>query len=120
MVFNGRIATVTLPAMIDVLRQSTSVALIALLLGVLLVPAASASSLFTEEVPEVTEEAPAVEYDGPAAFIPVEEAPDDEVDLAWTYRFLIPTTLVLIALLVVALVVGYFVRVVRTRYSVVE
>lgn len=106
--------------MIGFFRRSTAIGLTALLLGALLVPAASASSMFTEEVPEVTEETTAVEYDGPAAFIPVEEAPDDAVDLAWTYRFLIPATLVLIALLVIALVVGYFVRVVRTRYSVVE
>lgn len=45
---------------------------------------------------------------------PVEAQPD------WTYRFFIPTLLVLAALVVVMTVVQYFVRVVRNRYRVVR
>ncbi|MGQ0848658.1 MAG: hypothetical protein ACT4OP_06010 [Actinomycetota bacterium] len=45
---------------------------------------------------------------------PAESQPD------WTYRFFIPTLLVLAALVVVATVVQYFTRVVRNRYRVVR
>lgn len=45
---------------------------------------------------------------------PVEAQPD------WTYRYFIPTLLVLAALVVVMTVVQYFVRVVRNRYRVVR
>lgn len=45
---------------------------------------------------------------------PLEAQPD------WTYRYFIPTLLVLAALVVVVTVVQYFVRVVRNRYRVVR
>jgi hypothetical protein len=45
---------------------------------------------------------------------PVEAQPD------WTYRYFIPTLLVLAVLVVVMTVVQYFVRVVRNRYRVVR
>lgn len=45
---------------------------------------------------------------------PVETQPD------WTYRYFIPTLLVLAALVVVMTVIQYFTRVVRNRYRVVR
>ncbi len=50
----------------------------------------------------------------------VEPPPPVEVEEPWTSRYLIPTGLVLAAVAVFATVVQYFVRVVRTRYKVVE
>ncbi|MGA7270335.1 MAG: hypothetical protein WB239_04610 [Acidimicrobiia bacterium] len=55
--------------------------------------------------------APAVPAAQPAA----ETGPDD-----WTYRYLIPTLLVLAALIVIVTTVQYFMQVVRKRYKVVE
>jgi hypothetical protein len=49
--------------------------------------------------------------------VPVAEA-DSLAD--WTYRFLVPTGLVLAALVVVVTVIQYFRRVVRNRYRVVN
>ena len=48
---------------------------------------------------------------------PVAEA-DSLAD--WTYRFLVPTGLVLAALVIVVTVIQYFRRVVRNRYRVVN
>lgn len=108
--------------MSNTLRRLIPLALFVFILAGLALPAAATGNLLaTEDVTEeVTEEAPAVEYDGPDAFVPVTETAEEELDPAWTYKYLIPTTMVLISLLVVGLVVGYFLRVVRTRYTVVE
>ena len=46
---------------------------------------------------------------------PVAEASPD-----WTYRFFIPTLLVLAALVVIVTVIQYFTRVVRNRYRIVR
>ncbi len=56
--------------------------------------------------------------EGPAIEAP--QPPPAEETLSWTYRFLIPTLLVLAVLVVVFTVVQYFIRVVRTRYRVVQ
>ena len=56
--------------------------------------------------------------DVPAIEAP-EPAPADDTP-SWTYRYLIPTFLVLAVLAVVVTVVQYFVRVVGTRYRVVQ
>lgn len=50
----------------------------------------------------------------------VEDVPPPEVTEPWTSRFLVPTGLVLGAVAVFVTVIQYFVRVVRTRYKVVE
>jgi phosphatidylglycerophosphate synthase len=58
------------------------------------------------------------EDSGPAIVI---NPPEDQKPApAWTYRFLIPTTLVLVVLVVVVTVVQYFVKVVRKRYRAVQ
>jgi hypothetical protein len=64
----------------------------------------------TQPLPEVTVQ-PAV---------PVTAAPDDEAQLDWTYRYMIPTVLVLGVLVIVITAGQYFVSVVRKRYRIVE
>ncbi|HJQ95948.1 MAG TPA: hypothetical protein VJ935_09615 [Acidimicrobiia bacterium] len=54
----------------------------------------------------------------PAVSVEVTEAPEDQPD--WTYRFFIPTLLVLAALVVIGTVIQYFTRVVRNRYRVIR
>jgi hypothetical protein len=54
----------------------------------------------------------------PAVPVEVPEAVETQPD--WTYRFFIPTLLVLAALVVIGTVVQYFTRVVRNRYRVVR
>lgn len=71
----------------------------------------------TEEV----EEPPAPADEGPSgAYIDAPPAESEGINPQWTYRFLIPTSLVLIAVVIAGTVVMYFVRVVRTRYTTVE
>lgn len=53
-------------------------------------------------------------------YIEVDGAEDEPAEPQWTYRFLVPTSIALTVLLVIGTVVGYFVRVVRARYTVVE
>jgi len=47
------------------------------------------------------------------------EAPA-EVEQAWTFRYLIPTSLVIALLVVVGSIVAYFVKVVRTRFRLIQ
>jgi phosphatidylglycerophosphate synthase len=54
----------------------------------------------------------------PAVPVEVTETPETQPD--WTYRFFIPTLLILAALVVIATVVQYFTRVVRNRYRVIR
>lgn len=60
-----------------------------------------------------------VEFDYQPAVI-VDDSAADPVEPAWTTKFLVPTGLLLAAVALVSTVVMYFVRVVRTRYKVVE
>jgi hypothetical protein len=69
----------------------------------------------TNETSETT--APTVTIE-PA--VPVETAPAANAAPDWTYRFFIPTLLVLAALVVIATVIQYFTRVVRNRYRTVR
>lgn len=50
----------------------------------------------------------------------VEVTQPDETQPDWTYRYFVPTLLVLAALVVVMTVVQYFTRVVRNRYRTVR
>lgn len=61
---------------------------------------------------------PAAEPIVPAVSVEVTEPPETQPD--WTYRFFIPTLLVLAALVVIATVIQYFTRVVRKRYRVIR
>ena len=52
--------------------------------------------------------------------VPVEPPPDTETLLEWTYRFLIPTALLLGVAVIVITSIRYFTNVVRKRYRIVE
>ena len=52
--------------------------------------------------------------------VPVDTTPVPEANPDWTYRFFIPTLLVLAALVVIVTVIQYFTRVVRNRYRIVR
>ncbi|MFO7300482.1 MAG: hypothetical protein DIU67_009870 [Actinomycetes bacterium] len=52
--------------------------------------------------------------------IPVETLPEADNTPQWTYRYLIPTGLVIAGLVIVVTSVKYFTDVVRKRYRIVE
>ncbi len=54
----------------------------------------------------------------PAVPIPVEAPVEPLPD--WTYRFMVPTTLLLAAVVILITSIAYFTNVVRKRYRVVE
>jgi hypothetical protein len=54
----------------------------------------------------------------PAVPIEAEEAPPAEVD--WTYRYIIPTGLVIAVVIILVTAIKYFTDVVRKRYRIVE
>ena len=77
----------------------------------------------TSSLPAVAQEddpasTPAVEAPVPAISVPDEEAGDPEPE--WSYRFLVPATLVVGTLAVVGAIIMYFVRVTRNRYRVIR
>ncbi len=67
---------------------------------------------------QVAEE-PAVTSDVEPA-VPVTTPEASEVPLDWTYRYLIPTGIVLAVLVIVVTTVQYFTSVVRKRYRIVK
>ena len=69
------------------------------------------------ETPAETD-APAVNVPTPAIAVP--EDPPADTTPEWSYRFLVPVTMVLGFLAVVATIFMYFVRVTKNRYRVVE
>ena len=56
----------------------------------------------------------------PTHAIVVEEPPEQIEDVAWTYRFLIPTTVAIATLVILGNVIQYFRQVTRKRYKVIE
>ncbi|HET8738496.1 MAG TPA: hypothetical protein VFO17_02055 [Acidimicrobiia bacterium] len=96
--------------------------LLMLLLG-LLVAGLSLTALAAEEGGEGDEGAASTTTTinsglSPAVPIEVQEPTPPPVD--WTYRYLVPTGLVLAGLVVVITAVKYFTDVVRRRYRIVE
>lgn len=90
---------------------TTVVALLSLPLGATTTTEAGTETGTTEATtPAVTIE-PAV---------PVDTTPAPETNPDWTYRFFIPTLLVLAVLVVIVTVIQYFTRVVRNRYRIVR
>ena len=56
----------------------------------------------------------------PVPAIIVEEPPEQIEDVAWTYKFLIPTTVAIATLVILGNVIQYFRQVTRKRYKVIE
>jgi FtsP/CotA-like multicopper oxidase with cupredoxin domain len=81
-------------------------------------PAAATATTEAGTEPATTETtAPAVIIE-PA--VPVDTTPAAATNPDWTYRFFIPTLLVLAGLVVIVTVIQYFTRVVRNRYRIVR
>ncbi len=95
----------------------TSLTLIGLLFVGLTLPALAAEDGGAAE-PETTTES-VVQSDYEPAVV-VEPPSASEVEPAWTTKFLVPTGLLIAAIAMLSTVVMYFVRVVRTRYKIVE
>ncbi|MBO71321.1 MAG: hypothetical protein CL508_03300 [Actinobacteria bacterium] len=58
--------------------------------------------------------------DDPVPAIVIEEEIETEEDSAWTYRFLIPTSVAIAVLVIIGNVIQYFRQVTRKRYKVIE
>lgn len=58
--------------------------------------------------------------DVPEPAVKIDREAPNEVEQAWTFRYLIPTSLVIALLVVVGSIVAYFVKVVRTRYRLIQ
>lgn len=89
----------------------------------LLVVSAALPVLAAEDAPapaETTEEIESVSESDYEPAVRVEPGAGDEIEPAWTTKFLVPTGLLIAAIAMLSTVVMYFVRVVRTRYKVVE
>lgn len=99
-------------------------ALLAVLVAVPVVAAATdappAEDETTEEgtTDEGTDEAP-VDVGDPAVEVDVNPVAEENVP-AWTYRYLIPTLIVLTVVVVAFTVIQYFNRVVKARYEPIE
>ncbi|MYB45505.1 MAG: hypothetical protein F4X74_11260 [Acidimicrobiia bacterium] len=92
------------------LRGSVAWLLVGLVLGAWLVasplPAGAA------------DETPAA--DAPVPAVPVPDDPTAEPEPEWSYRFLVPATLLLGTAAVVGAIIMYFVRVTKNRYRVIR
>lgn len=73
-----------------------------------------ATSVLAADEPE----APAA--DAPVPAIPVPDDPPAEPEPEWSYRFLVPATLLLGTVAVVGAIIMYFVRVTKNRYRVIR
>ena len=98
-----------------------AVALVSLPLGATTTTEAGAETATTEatgaETATTEATTPAVILE-PA--VPVDTTPVPVTNPDWTYRFFIPTLLVLTVLVVIVTVIQYFTRVVRNRYRIVR
>ena len=92
----------------------------ALVLGLFLIitPAISALADNHTEVDETQQGTMSENLPVPA--IVIEEPPEQIEDVAWTYRFLIPTTVAIATLVILGNVIQYFRQVTRKRYKVIE
>jgi hypothetical protein len=103
-------------------RRSILVALSSLLVIAMALPV-----MATEGSSEGTEGAPADTVDAPEPIVTdiepvvVVTTPTPQVVTAdWTYRYLVPTGLALIVLVILITTTRYFIDVVRKRYRIVE
>lgn len=92
-----------------------------LIMGLLMLsPALAAGTAWAQEAEtgDGGEVGAAAQAPEPAVAVP-DDAPQ-EPDPEWSYRFLVPTALVLGTVAVVGAIIMYFVRVTRNRYRVVK
>lgn len=102
----------------SIARRISVLALSALLLLAITVPAVAQEEAPADTTTETTVASSGGAVGEPAVVAPEEAAPVGPDD--WTYRFLIPTLLALAVVVVAATTIQYFLQVVRKRYKVVE
>lgn len=73
----------------------------------------------TEEEPPPTSETTVVTTDIEPVVSVTTPAPDDAIP-DWTYRYMVPTGIALVVLVILVTTVRYFTDVVRKRYRIVE
>lgn len=92
-----------------------------LALGTLLLAFAGPVIATTEDAPaEPPAEETTVPADVPEPAVSIPEEAPAESTPEWTFRFLVPATLLIGGLAVIGTIVAYFVKVTRQRYRVVE
>lgn len=101
------------------MRRFSRIAALLVVLGALAVTTAL-PVMATEETTttQATDEPAPTSNIEPA--VPVTTPSASEVSLDWTYRYLIPTGIVLAVLVIVITTIQYFTSVVRKRYRVVK
>ncbi|MFP5331469.1 MAG: hypothetical protein ACLGHX_03770 [Acidimicrobiia bacterium] len=99
-----------------ILTRLAVLTMLAAVLSLMAIPVMAVES-GSEDETTATTEVVAFEYE-PATI--VEPPPPSPEDQPWTTKFLVPTGLALATVAVFVTVVQYFVRVVRSRYKVVE
>ena len=101
------------------LFRPTSFALVSLFVLLAAVPALAAESPTDTTAPAQQDSAGQVQS-GYEAAVPVDAPAATDVVQPWTTKFLVPTGLLIAVIAIFATVVMYFMKVVRTRYKVVE
>lgn len=99
------------------MKRSGRTFLVMAALGAMLVLAA-APVLAQEEDAETTDAVVTGEVEDPAVVVPDDSPVEPVAD--WTYRYLIPSTLALAAVIILGTSIRYFTNVVRQRYRTVE
>ena len=92
----------------------------ALVLGLFLIITPAISALADNHTEEDETQQGTMSENLPVPAIVIEEPPEQIEDVAWTYRFLIPTTVAIATLVILGNVVQYFRQVTRKRYKVIE
>lgn len=105
-------------AMSMLIRRSLLLVVLGLVAALVMSPAVLAQEDAPEPETTQTEGGVVGEVPEPAVEVIPEAATEEEAP--WTFRYLVPTSMVLALLVVVGSIVAYFLRVVRTRYRVVQ
>ena len=92
----------------------------ALVLGLFLIITSAISALADNHTEEDETQQGTMSENLPVPAIVIEEPPEQIEDVAWTYRFLIPTTVAIATLVILGNVIQYFRQVTRKRYKVIE
>jgi len=92
----------------------------ALVLGLFMIMTPATIVLADEHVEEDETQQGTTNEILPVPAIVIEEPPEQVEDVAWTYRFLIPTTVAIATLVILGNVIQYFRQVTRKRYKVIE
>ena len=74
----------------------------------------------SEEPAQISEDEPEQISSGVDPAVSITTPPSDDSTLDWTYRYMIPTALVLAVLVILITSIQYFTQVVRKRYRTVE